>query len=76
MTPMDDKLDRIMESLQQLSVGLESVRVSLHGLVQAADDHEHRLRTLERWRNNLTPIIALATFVLGSLFNAALRMLG
>lgn len=73
---MDDKLDRILESLQQLSVNLESVRVSVHGLIQDAADHERRLRTLERWRNNLTPIIAMITFVLGSLFNAALRLLG
>jgi hypothetical protein len=73
---MDDKLDRIMESLQQLSVNVESVRVSLNGLLQVADDHEQRLRTLERWRNNLTPVIAVITFLLGSLFNAALRLIG
>ena len=70
---MDDKLDRIMESVQQANVQLESLRVSVIALVQQQDDHEQRLRTLERWRNNLTPIFALATFVIGSLFTAVLE---
>ncbi len=70
---MDDKLDRIMESVQQANVQLESLRVSVIALVQQQDDHEQRLRTLERWRNNLTPIFALVTFVIGSLFTAVLE---
>lgn len=70
---MDDKLDRIMETVLQTNVQLESLRVSVQTLVQQQDDHESRLRTLERWRNNLTPIFALLTFVIGSLFTAALE---
>lgn len=69
---MDDKLDRIMEQVLQLSGQLESLRVSVQSLVQHQEDHENRLRVLERWRNNLTPIFALVTFVIGSLFTAAL----
>lgn len=72
---MDDKLDRIMESVQQVSVNVESLRVSVSSLLQVAEDHEHRLRLLERWRSNLTPVIAVLTFVLGSVFNAALQHL-
>lgn len=70
---MDDKLDRIMESVLQTNVHLESLRVSVQALVQQQEDHETRLRTLERWRNNLTPIFAILTFVIGSLFTAALE---
>lgn len=70
---MDDKLDRIMETVLQTNVQLESLRVSVQTLVQQQEDHESRLRTLERWRNNLTPIFALLTFVIGSLFTAALE---
>lgn len=70
---MDDKLDRIMESVLQTNVHLESLRVSVQGLIQQQEDHESRLRLLERWRNNLTPIFAILTFVIGSLFTAALE---
>ena len=70
---MDDKLDRIMESVQQTNVQLESLRVSVQSLIQEQNDHEQRLRILERWRNNLTPIFALLTFVIGSLFTAVLE---
>lgn len=69
---MDDKLDRILEMVLQTSGQLESLRVSVQTLVQHQEDHETRLRTLERWRNNLTPVFALLTFVIGSLFTAAL----
>lgn len=70
---MDDKLDRIMEMVLQTNGHLESLRVSVQALVQQQEDHEGRLRVLERWRNNLTPIFALLTFVIGSLFTAALE---
>lgn len=70
---MDDKLDRIMETVLQTNVHLESLRVSVQTLVQQQEDHESRLRILERWRNNLTPILALLTFVVGSLFTAAME---
>ena len=69
---MDDRLDRITESLQQICVQLESLRVSLQSLGHAAEDHEIRLRGIERWRNTLTPVFAIATFVLGSIFTTAL----
>ncbi|MBI1346180.1 hypothetical protein GC163_07805 [bacterium] len=72
---MDDKLDRVLESLQQVAVSVESLRVSLNRLIDVTEDHEQRLRRLETWRNNLTPVIAVSTFVLGSLFNAFLHRL-
>ena len=69
---MDDRLDRITESLQQICVQLESLRVSLQGLGHAADDHETRLRGMERWRNTLTPVFAVLTFVLGTIFTTTI----
>lgn len=70
---MDDKLERIMESLQQLSVSVENLRVTLQTLVRESQDHELRLRVIERWRSNLTPVFALLTFIGGTLFSAALN---
>jgi hypothetical protein len=70
---MDDKLDRLMEAVARMNVNLESVRVSVQALVAEQQDHEQRLRILERWRNNLTPVFAVLTFVIGSLFTAALE---
>lgn len=71
----DEKLDRIVETLQQVNVHLEGMRVSLHLLTQACDDHEKRLRLVERWRNNLTPILAAITFLLGAILTATLNRL-
>jgi hypothetical protein len=73
---MDDKLDRLLESLQQVAVNIEGLRVSVEGLLRVARDHEQRLRGLERWRNQLTPVIAVVTFLLGSVFHLALERLG
>lgn len=72
MNPMDEKLDRIVESLQQVNVNLESLRVSLSSLIGVSDDHESRIRTIERWQQNLTPVLAVLTFMLGALFTQAL----
>jgi hypothetical protein len=69
---MDEKLDRLLESLQQLNVSVESLRVSLAALIEISGDHEKRLRLLERWQQNLTPVLAILTFTLGALFTQAL----
>lgn len=47
---MDDKLDRILESVQQVTIHVESLRVSLQRLIETVADHEQRLRGLERWQ--------------------------
>lgn len=73
MTLSDEKLDRIVEALQQVNVTLESLRVSLSSLVQVSDDHEQRIRVVERWQNNLTPVLAAMTFMLGVVFSMALE---
>ncbi len=69
---MDEKLDRIVESLQQLNVNVESLRVSLSSLIEIADDHEKRIRLIERWQHNLTPVLAVLTFMLGAIFTQVL----
>lgn len=73
---MDDKLDRILESVQQVTIHVESLRVSLQRLIETVADHEQRLRGLERWQSALTPVLAVGTFVLGSVFNLILQRLG
>jgi hypothetical protein len=69
---MDERLEHLTQLLQQLSLQLEQVKLGLQQLVRVNDDHEERMRVLERWRNNLTPILAVGTFVMGCIFAAAL----
>ena len=75
MSAMDEKLDRIVETLQQVNVNLESLRVTLSSLVEVSDDHESRIRTVERWQQNLTPVLAVLTFMLGAIFTEVLDRL-
>jgi hypothetical protein len=71
----DDRLDRILESVQQLNVNLEGLRVMLEALAEAQADHERRLRVLERWRHSLTPILAALTFTLGAVVAETVKRL-
>ncbi|WP_013627462.1 hypothetical protein [Rubinisphaera brasiliensis] len=71
----EDKLDRIVEAVHGVSVQLESLRTTLQQLETASLDHEKRLRSIERWQNNLTPILAAMTFVLGASFTQVLDRL-
>jgi hypothetical protein len=73
---VDDKLDRLVESVQQVVLTMESLKLSIQRLLETAADQEHRLRVLEHWRSSLMPVIAVLTFILGSLFDAAIRQLG
>ncbi len=67
----DESLDRILESLCQIQVSLESLRVSVVSMSDALEDHEIRLRKIEAWKHNLSPVLAVLTFVLGAIFSVA-----
>jgi hypothetical protein len=69
----EDSLDRIIESLAQINVTLESLRVSLGILTETRIDHEQRLRLMERWQARLSPVLAFLTFILGGAATAALQ---
>lgn len=69
---MDESLDRLVESLAQINVNLECLRVSLGLLNETRADHEKRLRSIERWRYHLTPVLAAMTFLLGAVSSRAL----
>ncbi|GAB4159752.1 MAG: hypothetical protein Tsb009_37070 [Planctomycetaceae bacterium] len=69
----DEKLDRIVEALQQVNVNLESLRVNLQTLDQLTIDHEKRIRSVEQWKHNITPILAALTFTLGAVFSVTLQ---
>ena len=73
MAPSDERLDRIVEALQQVNVNLEGLRVTFSSVVEAMGDHEQRLRAIEHWRNRLTPILAVVTFVLGAAIAAVFQ---
>ncbi|QDT33635.1 hypothetical protein [Thalassoglobus polymorphus] len=67
----DESLDRILESLCQIQISLESLRVSVTSMNDVLGDHETRLRKIEVWKHNLTPVLAVLTFVLGAIFSVA-----
>jgi len=71
----DEKLDRIVEALHEVNVNLGGLQVTLTGLVEVTNDHETRLRVIERWQNNLMPILAAMTFVLGVTFTEVIDRL-
>ncbi len=72
MNGVDERLDRIVETLQSVNVNLEGLRVSLTAVTQLVEDHETRIRAVERWQNNLTPVLAVLTFILGAVFTRML----
>ncbi len=69
----DERLDRVVEALQQINVNLEGLRVALVDLTETTSDHEARLRTIERWKHSLTPVLAALTFVLGAICSVAVQ---
>ncbi len=71
----DEKLDRIVEALHEANVKLGGLQVTLSKLVEVTSDHETRLRVIERWQNNLMPILAAMTFVLGVTFTEVIERL-
>ncbi len=69
----DERLDRVVEALQQINVNLEGLRVTLVDLTETTADHEDRLRSVERWKHSLTPVLAALTFVLGAICSVAVQ---
>jgi hypothetical protein len=69
----DERMDRLIEAVQQTNVLLEGMKVSLMQLTERSLDHEQRLRTIERWRHNLTPILAALTFLSGVVFSEMIQ---
>lgn len=69
----DERIDRIVEAIQQTNVLLEGMRVSIQSLVHRSSDHEARLRVIERWRYHLTPILAALTFLSGAVFSEMIQ---
>jgi len=75
VTVHEDRLDRILESLSRIQVTIESLRISLQSISETSHDHESRLRSVERWKHQLTPVLAVVTFVLGVVATAVLERL-
>ncbi|QDT52157.1 hypothetical protein Pan44_01660 [Caulifigura coniformis] len=73
MAREDERLDRVVEALQQINVNLEGLRVALVDLTETTADHEDRLRSIERWKHSLTPVLAALTFVLGAICSLAIQ---
>jgi len=69
----DERLDRVVEALQQINVNLEGLRVALVDLTETTADHEDRLRSIERWKHSLTPVLAALAFVLGAICSVAIQ---
>ncbi|MBD3673488.1 MAG: hypothetical protein HUJ26_08170 [Planctomycetaceae bacterium] len=65
----DERLDRLVEAVQQTNLLLEGMKITLTQISERSIDHEDRLRVLEKWRHNLTPILAALTFLSGAVFS-------
>lgn len=72
MATMDEKLDRLIASVQSVNVKIEQMRTTLGTMSQTSTDHESRLRAVERWQNTSSPLLMVLTFVLGATFKAGL----
>ena len=66
------RLSEILRYVQELQLSMEGVRGSLQHALRAAEDHEERLRKVERWQNQMSPLLALATFVGGVVFQVVM----
>ena len=75
MSSVEEKLERLFEAMGKIQVSLEALRGSMKALVAARDDHEHRLRAIERRHYKLLPLSAVTTFALGVLFKIGLEKL-
>lgn len=71
MNSPDDRLDLIAAAVTRIDVHLEGLRVALSALTESSHDHEFRIRSMERWRYQVTSLLAAAAFVLGALVSAA-----
>ncbi len=69
----DERMDRLIEAVQHTNILLEGMKVSLTQLTERSVDHEARLRTIERWRHTLTPILAALTFLSGVVFSEMIQ---
>ena len=75
MSTVDEKLDRLIHSVQSMAVKIEQLRIGVDAMAKANADHEQRLRVIERWHNKMSPLLAVATFVLGAVFKMTLERL-
>lgn len=75
MSSVEEKLERLFVALGAIEVSLEALRGSITPLVAARQDHESRLRSLERRHYKLLPLSAVTTFALGVLFKIGLEKL-
>jgi len=70
-----EDLNRVVDALHQVNLTLESLRVTMGTQVEEIDDHEKRLRLLERWTSSLTPVIASLIFLSGVISTAVIQRL-
>ncbi len=70
-----EDLNRVVDALHQVNLTLESLRVTMSTQVEEIDDHEKRLRQLERWTSSLTPVIASLIFLGGVISTAIISKL-
>ena len=70
-----EDLNRVVDALHQVNLTLESLRVTISTQVEEIQDHEKRLRQLERWTNSLTPVVAGLIFLSGVISTAVVQKL-
>jgi hypothetical protein len=72
MPPPSDRLEKLLDTLQSLSLQLEHIRVSLEAVVELTKDHESRLRHVEVAQHRLTPFVSGLVVLLTTLATVAI----
>lgn len=72
MEEQEYRLSEILRYVQELQLAMESLRGSMQHAVKSNCDHEDRLRKIERWQNQMSPLLALGTFVGGVVFQVVM----
>ncbi len=60
-------------SLREISSHLAAMRATLDALTASLADHEARLRGVERWQHQATPLMSAVLFVLGVVVTVTLE---
>ncbi len=69
------RFDQLIEKLSDMAVSFALIANAVESLDKSRDDHEERVRSLEKWKNNLSPVLAAGTFILGGIAMAVIRYL-
>jgi hypothetical protein len=60
------RIDEMLKMMHEANTALTTCVAGMTTLSEGHKDHEQRIRTMERWQANLTPVLAALTFISGA----------